>query len=61
MTLSIEELKRIIVNHEEGIQLTGVEVYRQLLALMIENEELKAEVDSLEQRAMDDCRCANPN
>lgn len=32
--LTIEQLERIIANHESGAQLTGVGVYRQLLATM---------------------------
>lgn len=39
--LTIEQLERIIANHESGVQLTGVAVYRQLLAIMQREERLE--------------------
>lgn len=39
--LTIEQLQRIIANHESGVQLTGVAVYRQLLATMQREAKLR--------------------
>lgn len=39
--LTIEQLERIIANHENGMQLTGADVYRQLLATMRREAKLK--------------------
>ena len=39
--LTIEQLQRIIANHESDVQLTGVAMYRQLLATMQREAKLR--------------------
>ena len=38
--LTLEQIDRIIANHESGVQLTGVTVYRQLAGVMRERDAL---------------------
>jgi hypothetical protein len=47
--LTTEQLRRIIANHERGVQLTGVNVHRQLLSAMQENERLSAKLAVIDQ------------
>jgi hypothetical protein len=51
--LTIEQLERIIANHESGVQPTGVNVYRQLLATMRREERLRAAIEETWQAYTD--------
>ena len=45
--LTIEQLQRIIANHESGVQLTSVAMYRQLLATMQREAKLREALEHL--------------
>ena len=47
--LSLEQIQRIIANHESGVQLTGVHLYRQLAAVTRERDALAHELREIQR------------
>lgn len=47
--LTLEQVERIVANHESGVQLCQVELYRQLADAMRENERLRERAKAYDQ------------